>query len=294
MKKLFLILGATLAAWTHAFSQSITNEDPAPGTYNEVVATGTNTVTIGDGVSVTFSRARESSTMIQVGGESTINYAFDTSTFRQEGGIAGNNFATNSGTFIQSGGSSEANLSQGTGQFFQTGGTTRRNALSDNGFLHQSGGTAWTIDALVDTPTLFLSGGDPGNVSIARGADVSIWAADFSSSSIGPDASGQATFLLSDLMDFDIGGGFVGVILNLTWEDGTDQAFSVRFNTGSRFANQTWTGSLNLYDTDIFDVGTTSPINPVPEPRHFGLAALSLIGAFVLWRRRSRLKASND
>lgn len=289
MKKQILILGAIMAGWTDAFSQSITNADPTPGVYESVEATGSNTVTIGDGVTVTFSRARESSTMIQVGGDSTINYAFDTSTFRQEGGVAGNNFALDSATFIQSGGSSNANYSQGTGaSFFQTGGTTRDNVLSDNGFFHQSGGTALATRAVADTPTLFLSGGDPGNVEIARGADLSIWAADFSSSTIAPDASGQATFLLSDLMDFDIGGGFVGVIFDLTWQDGTHQDFSVRFNSGSSFIQQTWTGTLNLYDTDIFEVGTTAPVNPVPEPRFFGLAALSLIGGFVIWRRRSR------
>lgn len=273
---------------THLLAQSITDVDPAPGIYDSITATGTNTVVIGDGVEVTSSKAEDASTIILQGGDSLLNYANDTATFRQEGGIAGNNYSFQSGTFIQSGGSSGANFAQGTGIFLQTGGSTDRNALSGTGFLHQSGGTAGRTDAELGNSTLFLSGGQSGRVTAGQGTNISIWASDFSDSDLAPDATGQATYNLDDLSAFtsDLS-NFIDLTFNVTWQDGLTSSFFMSLNRGTKFESQTWTGTLSLYDTDTFAVGSTSPLTPVPEPSVYGLISLTIVGAYVIWKRRS-------
>jgi hypothetical protein len=64
--------------------QFIENTDPVPlGTYGLVRSTGTNSVTMGTGVTTNLAVSIDSSTFTQSGGTSIFNEASDNSTFTQ-------------------------------------------------------------------------------------------------------------------------------------------------------------------------------------------------------------------
>lgn len=261
------------ASQTEGQLVDLLNEDPVPGVdYDLIDVTGSNSVTMLPGTTALTVRTFGTSTYTQVGGQVSGIQGFIDSTINLQGGSVTFDLELNGVTANLTGGTIQRDLEILIGATASLSGTDigRRVLMTGDSSLSMTGGSI--------TDELYLT----------NGANVFIWATGFDTSGLNANPDGSFLITLNDLEPgTDDIFATEPLPLNLTFAGGSLTSFDLRASTEAN--TNTWTGSLTLYDTDLFEPGS---ITPVPEPA----AAAALLGlasiAFLCLRRRGRKRQS--
>jgi hypothetical protein len=135
-----------------------------------------------------------------------------------------------------------------------------------------------------DNSTFNLLGGTLSFIEVYQSSEINIWA-DFATSTLdGKSMDGLgpiATYTIADLTSSDP--PFAIFSFDIHWADGNNDEFIFKGFDSDLGSPNDWTGSLNLYDTEFFEAGSTTP---VPEPATIGLLGIAGIAGILLVRRR--------